>query len=731
LTERETTLYTAARIFFILLAGIIFATIGCERESEIARESVDFGWIEYPAAKRANDADRYHGVTVADPYRWLEDEKSEETLAWLADQEKIAERFISQLPRRTEAEAYLKNNWIEGVTGIPVRKGNNTFYWESAAGQNHPVLYMRKGDAEPEVVFDLNETDTDKQSSTLPNISADPKGRYVSYEIHNAGADAAELRIYDTELKRELEDVIPASYSDITAWLPDGSGFFYSYLDLAAVTGQESDKKTGIYRHTIGSPIDEDVLIYDRPWEGMYMAAAQLSEDKEHLFITDMNIMGARGGWGVRSVEGGADAGIKWLIKPNYENRFAYIGNKGSEIFLLTDYKALNWRIVAADINKPGIENLREVVAETDEPISAYGGVNIGHVVLHEDILYVSYIQHNSHVIRIFNVDGQSQGEIKLPFLGSVTGIEGSKGDPILYIGLRSFLVPHSVYAYNTIAKTLTPLKTVEVPAEFDKFEVVRVFYQSKDGTRIPMTIMKRKDAPLDNSAKMLLYGYGGWGIPIMPRFDNWYHLWLHWGGMYAIANLRGGGEYGVSWHQAGQFFKKQNVFDDFAAAAEYLVMEGYTTHSRIITRGGSNGGLLTAACYNQRPELCGAVISQVAAVDLLRFQNTPIGATMTMELGSPDQSKEMFEYLLGYSPLHNVRHEGPYPPILHMVGENDPRCKPGHIFKYVAEMQQTGAPERVVILRVVHGAGHGSARKDMNISWAADEAAFAWEMTE
>lgn len=716
------------RITIMILAALTVSSVGGGCES---KRTVDLSWIEYPEAKRTEDTDEYHGVKVADPYRWLEDEQSEETKAWLDVQDGVADRFFAQLPRRKEAETYLKENWIEGIISVPVRRGDNTFYWEAAEGRNHPILYMHKGIAKPEVVFDLNQNDPDKRLSTLPNITASPKGRYVSYEIHHAGADAAELHIYDTETGGELEEKIPASYSEITAWLPDASGFFYSFLDIPAITGQEPDKKTGVYRHIIGTPLSEDVLIYDRPWDGMYMAVAELADDERHLLITDMNVMGARGGWGVRPIEGGAGTEIRWLIDPEYTHRFAFIGSKGSEVFLLTDYNASNWRIVAADLNKPGIEYLREVVAESDEPISVYGGTNIGQVVLHEDLLYVAYIQHNSHVVRIFDLDGGPQGEIALPFLGTVTSIESKKNDPILYLGLQSYLVPHSIYAYDTAAKILAPLKTVEVLAEFESVEVERVFYNSKDGTRIPMTIMKRKDTSLDGKAKVLLYGYGGWGIPIMPRFDNWYSLWLHWGGVYAIANLRGGGEYGERWHRAGQFFEKQNVFDDFAAAAEYLVSEGYTTHSRIISRGGSNGGLLTAACYNQYPELFGAVISQVAAVDLLRFQRTPIGATMTMELGAPDQSKEMFEYLLGYSPLHNVRHEGPFPPILHMVGENDPRCKPGHIFKYVAEMQLTGAPERIAILRVVRGAGHGSSRRDVNIAWAADEAAFAWEMTE
>jgi prolyl oligopeptidase len=709
------------------LAGALVAGSGCSD-----RRGAYTNWIKYPKARRVDQVDSYYGVEVPDPYRWLEDEKSDDTKAWLAAQDEIAERLFAKLPERAEAELYLNQNWIDGVTGIPVRKGSNTFYWESMEGLNHPVLYVQNdGAAEPEVVFNLNEDDPDGLRSTLPVITASPDGRYVSYEIHYAGADAAEIRLFDTVEGAELEDVIPTSYSNISAWLPDESGFFYSYLELASLAGDEPGRRPGVYRHTIGTPVAEDPLVYDRPWNGMFSAEAKLAEDESHLLIADLNIMGSRGGWGVRPIDGDATTKVTWLIDPEPKYRFAFVGVKGPEVFLVTDYEAPNWRVVAANVDTPGMGNLREVVPESEEPISMYAGTNAGKVLLHGDLIYVTYIRHNAHVIRIYDLQGASRGEIELPFPGSVTGMVAADDDPIISIGLQSSLVPHSVYAYDTETGLLTPSKTVEVPPEFESFEVESVFYNSKDGTRIPMTIMKRADTPIDGKAKVLLYGYGGWGIPWMPRFDNWHHAWLHWGGIYAIANLRGGGEYGEAWHQAGQFFNKQNVFDDFAAAAEYLVREGYTTGSKIAIRGGSNGGLLTAVCYNQRPELFGAVISEVAAVDLLRLPDSPIGATVSMELGDPSQSKEMFEYLLGYSPLQNVRHEDPYPPILHMVGENDPRCKPGHIYKYVAEMQRDSAPERVAILRVVRGAGHGSHRKAERVAWCADELAFAWAMTE
>jgi prolyl oligopeptidase len=708
---------------------LITFTLACGRGSD---ETIDTSWIDYPVAERGDELDEYHGVEVADPYRWLEDERTDASQAWIARQDDITERFFALLPERDDALSYLKSHWLDGVVMTPVRKGENTFYFKAVEGKPHNVLYVKPGaDAEPEAVFDLNENDPDGLRSTQPEITVSPNGRYVGYPIHYAGADAAEIHFYDTETDRQLDEFIPESYASVSAWLPDESGFFYTHLDLPTWRGEPTDKRPGVYRHRIGTPVEEDVLIYDRPWQGRFMATAHLADDQQHLLIHDMNIMGARGGWGVRRLEGGANTPVVWLIDPRAEYRFAFVGNAGSELFLLTDYGSSNWRILAVDLRKPGLENAREVVPALEEPISVYGGTNAGNIVLHQGRLYVTYIQDNLHAVRIFDLQGVALGEVPLPFPGRVSDIETRKDDPVLYLGLQSFLVPRSTFAYHTETGKLSAVDAVAVPERLGDYQVEQIFYRSYDGTRVPMTIIRRADAPRNGRVKVLLYGYGGWGLPILPAFHNRIHAWLHRGGTYAVANLRGGGEYGDAWHMAGQFFDKQNVFDDFAAAAEYLVREGYTTHSRIAIIGASNGGLLTAASYNQRPELFGAVISEVAAVDMLRIQDTPIGATVTMELGDPNESKEMFENLLGYSPLHNVGHGETYPPILNIVGENDPRCKPGHIYKYVAELQRMGDPERLVLLRLVRGTGHGSGRKDAQVEWIADEISFAWAMTD
>jgi prolyl oligopeptidase len=695
------------------MVGLALTTLvlACGREGS---EQIDLSWIAYPAVERGSDTDVYHGVEVADPYRALEDESAEATKAWVAVQDNLTERFFAQLPEREKAVAYLNENWLDGVVMAPIRRGDNAFFFKAVEGKPHNVLYMIKGDGEPEVVFDLNENDPDGLASIPAAVTASPNGRYVGYSIQYAGADAAENHFFDTETGEKLDEFIPEAWTGVSAWLPDESGFIYSYMDLQALRGQPTDKQPGIYRHTIGTPIEEDVLVYDRPWQGQYMAGAVMADDEEHLLIQDLNIMGSRGGWGYRPIEGGADTPVTWLIEPRIENRFAFIGSSGSEVFLVTDYpESPNWRIVAIDLNRPGLDNLREVVPELEQPISVYAGTNAGNIVLHDDRLYVTYIQDNIQDIRIYDVQGESLGEIPLPFPGRVGSINAKKDDPVLYLSVQSWLVPASTIGYNTETGDLIKVEAVEAPDEFSDYEVQRVFYSSYDGTRIPMTIIHRKGLVPDGETKVMLYGYGGWGIPLLPGFHNRIHAWLHMGGIYALANLRGGGEYGDAWHQAGQFMNKQNVFDDYAAAAEYLVAEGYTTASRIAIIGASNGGLLTAASYNQRPELFGAVISEVAAVDMLRFQ------------------PEMFEYLRSYSPLHNVRHEGPYPPILNVVGENDPRCKPGHIFKYVAELQRMGDSDRLALMRLVRGAGHGSGRKDAQVQWLADELAFGWAMTE
>lgn len=722
------------RITFVCTVLVLLLLSGsCKKagDSGIKERVKDFAWIEYPHAKRVDQVDVYYGVEVADPYRWMEDEQSEETQSWLKAQEEITSRFYEQIPERDEVLNWLKENWLGGVGSVPIRRGVNSFFMKEAEGKPHAVLYVRKGkEGEPETVFDLNAHDTDGLRTMSGNFSPSPNGRFVTYSTQYAGADAADLHIHDVLEGKDLDEIFLPSYFGAIAWHPEETGFFYSHLDPKILLGQEGEKKPGIYWHELGSPIEKDKLVFSQPWKGNFrVAVPYIADDKQHLLIHNFFVYGSRGGWGFAPLNNLNE--ITWIIDPKVKERFSLVGSIGSEVFFVTDFKSPNWRIVAMDLNNPGLDNLREVVAEQEMPISIMAGNNIGLVLIHEKVLFVTYIEHNAHIIRIFDAEGNTRGNVPLPFLSTVSSIQAKKGDSEILMGLTSFLRPPSIYSYDTETKTFTPYDEAETPASFANYEMNRVFYNSKDGTRIPMTVIHRKGIKPDGKSKVLLYGYGGWGIPNLPSFNNYIPLWLEKGGIYALANLRGGSEYGEEWHKAGMFQNKQNVFDDFCAAAEYLVKEGYTSHSRIAILGASNGGLLTAACYNQRPELFGAVVSQVAAIDLLRLPLTPIGGTQTMELGAPSQGKDMFEYLLGYSPLHNIRHDGTYPPILNVVGENDPRCKPGHIYKFVAELQRLGDPNRLVILTLIKGAGHGTANKDKMIASMADWISFAWAMTE
>lgn len=693
----------------------------------------DLDWLEYPEAPRGDVVDVYHGVEVADPYRWLEDEESDATLEWLAAQDAITERFYADHTRRLEMLQHLEATWTEGVASVPVRRGDRTFRWKSVEGRPHDVLTVRIGDGQPEVIFDLAARHPGENVSTRTTLHPSPEGRYVGYVIHRDGADVKDVFFYDTEAGRELEEFLPAVYGGEITWLPDESGFFYSWLDLPTLRGEDSPKEPGLYFHAIGTPLADDPLVYRRPWEGRRKAFAEIlggDDDGNHrLLIHDMDVMSGRGRWGVRPLTGGPETPVRWLLPVGH--RFARVGSRGSEIFLVTDLEAPNWRVVALDADGPGgLDALREVVPEGDAPIAMNGGWNTGLVLLHGERLLVTYLHHTSHVIRLFGVDGAPRGEIEPPFYGSVTSISSAEDDPVVLLGLTSFLRPEAIYAYDLARGTLDPAGDEPATDFEERYDTRRVFYESYDGTRVPLTILRPRDTPTDGSSQTMLYGYGGWGLPTLPSFRNRVPAWLARGHTYAVAHLRGGGEYGVAWHEAGMKEKKQDVFDDFYAAAEYLVDEGYTRPERLTILGASNGGLLTAVAYNQRPELFGAVISEVAVTDMLRIQETPIGATATEELGHPAESPEMFRTLLSYSPLHNVRHEGPYPPILHVVGENDPRCTPGHIYKYVAEMQHGHGPERPVILRLVRGAGHGSRDKEGLKHWLADELAFAEAMT-
>ena len=689
----------------------------------------DFPSFSYPPARRGEAFDEFFGLTVPDPYRWLEDEQSPEVRAWARAQDELAQALFAKMPEYGSAKRWLRSNWINSPSSVPVFKGERKFWQARPQGADHEILWVSDAAGERKI-FDLNESGlSDARLAAIGGPS--PQGRYYVYGISRAGHDVCTLHVHDVDQGRDLSEVLAPSLMMFTSqgWLPDESGFFYSYLPWDALLGKEVDRVPGLYLHRVNTAFDQDSLIARHDLKSRKIMIGIPSKELGRLLVHKMHLMGGRGGWGLLPLDIDGQGRIDWLIDEDIGYRFSFVGTTDSDIIWVTDHQAPNWRVVALDAGDLGLNRLRTLIAEKQEPISMFGGHNIDAVTLHEERLYVNYIHHNENQLRVFDLKGQQETQVPLPPLTTMTGISFEEDSGSAHFGVESFVHPAAVYVYDRDEGHLHA-STITRHQNHDDYVLERVFFHSADGTRCPMTIMSRRGMRRNGDAQVLLYGYGGWGIPWLPRYTPEIPLWLELGGIYALANLRGGMEYGESWHQAGQFMNKQNVFDDFCAAAKYLVSEGYTRPERIAIKGASNGGLLTAACYNQHPELFGAVISQVAAIDLMRLWNTAVGGTQVMELGSPAESREMAEYLLSYSPMQNVRHQGPFPPILNVVGEADPRCKPGHIYKYVAELQRMNDPDRIAMLSVIWGAGHGGNDRATITRMTAEAVAWAWHMT-
>ena len=690
----------------------------------------DFPQVKYPPARRVDASDEFFGTRVEDPYRWLEDEGAEEVQTWIRAQDDLAQSVLTRLPEYDRALKWLEENWIEPPRSLSQKAGERRFWQSRPDGAKHDVIYMQEAEGEPQIVFDLNAGGAPNARLGMGN-GPSPDGRHYLYTIAYDGADTNEIRIRDMETGQDLPEICPPTFTmySATGWLLDGSGFYYGYLPWAALTGEAVDRVPGLYLHRLGQPFEEDEFILAHDTSQMRIMTGVVAEDVGLLLVQQLTATGARGGWGCLPLHGEkSEDRVEWFFPPDIEFRFAYVGTEGGEVFWITDYQAPNWQIVAMQASDRGLDKLRTVVSEQDEPLAMFGGTNVGAAKLAGGRLYLNTVHHNQSHLRVFDLQGKAQDDIQLPELVNLVGMELDADSGRGQLALDSFFHPTGIHDVDLATGEVTP-NVVNVHAKHASYHQQRVFYDSEDGTRIPMTIMSKAGYEPNGDTPVLLYGYGGWGIPWLPRYSAGIPLWLELGGVYALANLRGGMEYGEAWHQAGQFFNKQNVFDDFCAAARFLVAQGHTRHEKIAIIGGSNGGLLTAACYNQHPELFGAVISQVAAIDLMRLWNTAVGATQTYELGAPNQSKEMAEYLLTYSPLQNVRHQGPYPPILNVVGETDPRCTPGHIYKYAAELQSLDDPDRLALLSILWGAGHGGNDRETRTAMEAEAVAFAWHM--
>lgn len=688
--------------------------------------------IKYPETRKGDQVDDYHGTSVADPYRWLEDTDSPETRAWINAQNEITSKFLSSIPQRDAIRSHLDSLWDFEKYSTPSKRGGKYFYTYNSGLLNQSVLYVQDNrQATPRVLLDPNALAADG-TVALSGYAPSPNGRYLAYSVAVAGSDWNEVRIRDVETGADLADTVSWIKFSSPSWTKDEKGFLYArYQEPKSDRAlQEVVRDQKIYYHVVGTSQAEDVLVHersDRPdwiWsnrvtnDGRYLilSAYQGSDPTNRVFYIDLKDPDNPQFDGpVVELLGAGDA------------TYDFVGNLGSIFYFRTDNGAPKGRIVAIDVNNSAPSHWHTVVAESEDALSG-ATVIAGHlftVSLHDAYSVVHYYKMPAaEGVSVSSSFGPKQN-LELPSIGSLAGLSGQPDDDEIFYGFMSYLSPVSIYEYDVKAGKSTVFRAPELGFNPDDYETKQVFYNSKDGTRIPMFITMKKGTVLDGANPTILYGYGGFNISLTPSFNARTIVWLEMGGIYAVANMRGGGEYGTDWHRAGTRERKQNVFDDFIAAAEYLIDNKYTSTPRLAINGGSNGGLLVGAVVNQRPDLFGAAIPEVGVMDMLRFQKFTIGWAWTSDYGSSDDP-EQFKTLYRYSPLHNLRAGTKYPPVLVMTADHDDRVVPGHSFKYAAALQAAQGGDAPALIRIETKAGHGAGKPtSKQIDEAADRFAF------
>ncbi|SHF95450.1 prolyl oligopeptidase [Bacteroides luti] len=665
--------------------------------------------LTYPITKKDNTVDTYFGVKVADPYRWLENDTTKETAAWVKAQNKVTSSYLEKIPFRNKLKERLTNLTNYEKIGAPFKKNGKYYFYKNDGLQNQSVLYVQNTlDSEPEVFLDPNKLSEDG-TVALTGISFSKDGKYFAYTISRSGSDWREVYVMDIATRKLLDDHIQWAKFSGAAW--QGDGFYYSAYD-APVAGKEFsnvNENHKIYYHKIGEPQSKDVLVYQNPKYPKRFYTASVSEDQQALFIFESGE--GRGNALYMKNLTKADAPIEQLASDfNYEySPIEVIGNK---ILFTTNFGAPKSKVMVADINSPKLENWKVLVPESTSVLS--GAEVIG------GKLVLTYDKDASNHAFVYNTDGKLLHEVKLPSLGSV-GFSGDKDEKDAFFIFTSFTFPGAVYKYNVDTNESSLYRAPKVNFNPEDFVTEQVFYPSKDGTKIPMFLTYKKGLKKDGSNPVFLYAYGGFNISLNPSFSTFRIPFLENGGIYAQANLRGGGEYGEEWHIAGTKMHKQNVFDDFISAAEYLIAKKYTSKSKVAIVGGSNGGLLIGACVNQRPDLFKVAIPEVGVMDMLRYHKFTIGWNWASDYGTSEDSKEMFDYLHAYSPLHTFKKGITYPAIMVTTADHDDRVVPAHSFKYAATLQEASNKKNPALIRIDSKAGHGSGKP---ISKVIDEQA-------
>ncbi len=671
----------------------------------------------YPPARRADTFDELHGVKVPDPYRWMEDLDSTETQAWVKAEQAHTAAFLEKLPQRAAIRERLKAAMNYDKHGLPQIIAGRLFYSRRTGLQNQPVRYWRddKEGAPEHLLLDANTLSADGTVSISGSAISDD-GKLFAYGLSTSGSDWNVWHIKEVDSGKDLPDKIEWVKFSGASWAPDSSGFYYSrYAEPAAGQAlKDTNLNQKLYFHRIGQPQANDKLIYERPDHPKWGFGAGVTDDDRFLILNVWEGSSSKNALFYRDLHAGEDSPMVEFLK-DFDSQYDFVGNDGETFYLLTDRDASRRKLVAVNITNP--DNWRTILPEGKSTLQS---------VSYLDGKFIAQSMVDAHDdVRVFDRDGKELRQIAIPDLGSAGGFSGRQGDHETFYAVTGYTHPGALYRYNMATGQSTLFWEPAFPVNLSSYKTELVFYPSKDGTRIPLFITRKKDAPRDGSVPLLLYGYGGFNISLTPSFSAGISVWLELGGSYAVACLRGGGEYGEDWHQAGQRLKKQNVFDDFIAAAEFVIAEKYTSQPKLVISGGSNGGLLVAACVNQRPELFAAACPDVGVMDMLRFQSFTIGWAWQEEYGFPEQKAD-FENLLGYSPYHNVKEGTHYPPMLIETADHDDRVFPAHSFKYGAAMQHAQGGNAPILMRIETKAGHGGGTPTAKIiDSLADEYAF------
>lgn len=675
---------------------IIISITSCKNENELKKNNTIA--VTYPKTKTVDSVDTYFGEKIKDPYRWLENDMSEETKEWVKEENKVTQDYLAKIPYRQKLKERLEEVWNYEKVGAPFIEGNYTYFYKNDGLQNQSVIYRKKTGEEGEEVFLDPNTFTKDGTISLDGLSFSNNGKIAAYSISTGGSDWRKVIIMDTESKSIMEDtIVDVKFSGIS-W-KNNDGFYYSSYDKPK--GSELSAKTDqhkLFYHKLGTSQKQDQLVYGDTSEQKHRyVGGSVTEDGKYLFIYP------------KISTSGNKVLMKDLSKPNSKfvtilddtNTDTYIiENVGSKLYIITNKDAPNQKVVTVDASNPSPDQWKDFIPETE---------NVMSVTKSSGYIFANYMVDAVSHVKQYDYNGNLVREIELPGVGSAGGFSGKKKAKTVYYSFSNYITPGTIYALDPKSGVSEVYKKPEIDFNPDNFETKQVFFNSKDGTKIPMIISHKKGISLDGKNPTILYSYGGFNISMTPSFAIANAVWMEQGGIYAVPNIRGGGEYGKKWHNAGTKLQKQNVFDDFIAAAEYLVDGKYTSSDYLAIRGGSNGGLLVGATMTQRPELIKVALPAVGVLDMLRYHTFTSGAGWAYDYGTSEDNKEMYDYLKGYSPVHNVKEGVSYPATLITTGDHDDRVVPAHSFKFAAELQSKQVGPNPILIRIETDAGHGA----------------------